>query len=227
MAAKLPKPHGLLTPLQKIVLSTFSQIPDQGQFYLTGGTALSEYYLGHRISYDIDLFTSVDGLILPVSHQLENLSRLHNLIIQPVRRLATYVEFLITHEQETLKVDLALDSPFRFESTVSCATGFFVNNFTDLCVDKLLAYYGRSEPRDAVDLFFILQEQSAELLLNLAREKDPGFDLYWFSIALNRCQQFPDEGDRWPVDMLVEWDPKVIKNSFHSWAIQLLEDMAH
>lgn len=27
------------------------------KYYLTGGTALSKFYLQHRLSYDIDLFT--------------------------------------------------------------------------------------------------------------------------------------------------------------------------
>jgi len=55
----------LLTPLQKSFLALFAGLPDQKQFYLTGGTALSEYYFGHRLSFDLDFFTGVDGLVLP------------------------------------------------------------------------------------------------------------------------------------------------------------------
>lgn len=69
-------------------------------------------------------------------------------------------------------------------------------------MDKLLAYFGCAEPRDAVDLYFILKKDSFELLLELVAQKDTGFDLYWFSIALNRCENFPDEFERWPVKML-------------------------
>jgi hypothetical protein len=49
------KSNGLLTPIQQEFLAVFSRIPDQARFYLTGGTALSEYYLGHRLSFDLDL----------------------------------------------------------------------------------------------------------------------------------------------------------------------------
>ncbi len=49
---------GLLTPLQTAFLVTFATLPDQAQFYLTGGTALAEFYLGHRLSFDLDLFTT-------------------------------------------------------------------------------------------------------------------------------------------------------------------------
>ena len=57
MSKKQPiKSFGLLTPIQKNFLGMFSELPDQAQFYLTGGTALAEYYLGHRLSYDLDFY---------------------------------------------------------------------------------------------------------------------------------------------------------------------------
>jgi len=222
---KSPLSHGLLTPVQEAFLQVFAELPDRDQFYLTGGTALAEFYLGHRLSYDLDFFTGVDGLVQPLSFQLEIFAEKHDLGIQVVRRFTTYVEFLVTREEETLKIDLALDSPFRLESPVLCAPGIYVNNFTDLCVDKLLAYYGRAEPRDAVDLYFILQSESPQTLFDQAAQKDPGFDAYWFAIALNRCLDFPDEPDRWPVKMLVDWNPKSVKSLFQTWAIRLMEGL--
>jgi predicted nucleotidyltransferase component of viral defense system len=222
---RLPNAHNLLTPLQQSFLRVFAQLPDQSQFYLTGGTALAEYYLGHRLSYDLDFFTGVDGLVHPVSFQLEKLIKQHGIGVQVMRRFATYVEFLVVYGEETLKIDLALDSPFRFEPPVLCPPGIQINNFTDICTDKLLAYYGRAEPRDAVDLYCILQTESADHLFVKAKQKDPGFDAYWFAIALNRCLNFPDEAKRWPVNMLVEWDPKNIKNLFQAWAIRLMEEL--
>jgi predicted nucleic acid-binding protein len=52
------KCKGILSDFQKAFLRLFAGLPDQERFYLTGGTALSEYYLGHRLSYDLDLFTT-------------------------------------------------------------------------------------------------------------------------------------------------------------------------
>jgi len=225
MENNLPRPHGLLTPGQKVFLEVFSELPDQEQFYLTGGTALAEFYFGHRLSYDLDFFTGSDGLVQPVSYQLEKMSEKHRLIIRAVRRFASYVEFLVTYKDEEIKVDLALDSPFRFQPAITCDPGFRVNNFSDLCVDKLLAYYGRAEPRDAVDLYFILQRKQPRILLEQARQKDPGFEIYWLAVALNRCLDFPDEPDRWPVKMLVDWDPGKIKSTFQTWSIRLMESL--
>ena len=40
---------GVLTTIHKDFLALFSGLPDQEHFYLAGGTALAEYYLGHRL----------------------------------------------------------------------------------------------------------------------------------------------------------------------------------
>ncbi len=216
----------LLTPIQRQALILFSSLPDQERFYLTGGTALAEFYLGHRLSFDLDFFTGEAGLVLPFSYQFEAAGPAHGLQVSVTRRFATMVEFLLSANSDTLRIDLALDSPFRFEPAVLSQYGVWVNDFVDLRVDKLLAYYGRAEPRDAIDLFMILQHESRANLLDLAASKDPGFDLYWFAVALNRAISFPDELARWPVKMLVEVDPPELKHTFQQWAVEIMATLA-
>ena len=47
----------ILTPNQCNFLELASQRPEiTKHYYLTGGTALAEFYLRHRLSEDIDLF---------------------------------------------------------------------------------------------------------------------------------------------------------------------------
>ncbi len=217
--------RGLLTPLQRIFLALFAGLPDQGEFYLTGGTALAEFYMGHRLSFDLDLFTGQTQLVTPMAYELERRYAEHNLELTVTRRFATYVEYLLAHQGATLKVDLALDSPFRFESPVQSEYGVFVNDDVDLRVYKLLAYYGRAEPRDAIDLFFILQQNSWQGLAEQALNKDPGFDLYWMAVALDQAESFPDELERWPVQMLVPCDPKQVKATFRALALALMSQL--
>jgi hypothetical protein len=45
----------------------------------------------------------------------------------------------------------------------------------------------------AVDLYFILQQAPLDKLMAQVAQIDPGFDLYWFAVALNRAGDFPDE----------------------------------
>ncbi len=214
---------GILTPIQKTFLSVFASLPDQSQFFLAGGTALAEYYFGHRLSFDLDIFTGVDGLVLPTSYQIEKGFAERGLQISVVRRFSSFAQFLFTQGQDSLKIDLAFDSPFHFEPPVLAETGVYVNNYNDLRVDKLLAYFGRAEPRDAVDLYFIMQKEPLETLLEQAAQKDPGFDLYWFAVALNRAETFPDEAERWPVKMLVPFEPAKIKRLFLELAVKMMK----
>jgi hypothetical protein len=139
-----------------------------------------------------------------------------------VRRFASFVEFQVSQGKEILKVDLALDSPFRFAPVEMGEIGVMVNDFQDIQTDKTLAFFGRAEPRDAIDLYFLLQRTKLEELAELAHQKDSGFDLYWFAIALNRATKFPDEIERWPVKMLVQCDPVEIKLSFQKLAMQIM-----
>ena len=213
---------GLLTSVQRAFIARFAALPDQAQFYLAGGTALAEYYLGHRLSFDLDFFTGEAPLILPYSYQIEALGREGGLGVSVARRFSTYVEFVVTREAESLKVDLAQDSPFRLAPPTRTRTGIWVSSLPDLQVDKLLAYFGRAEPRDAVDLYFILQQASLDELLAQAAQKDPGFDLYWFAVALNRAADFPDELERWPVRMLQPLEPRKLKAQFRELALQLM-----
>jgi hypothetical protein len=214
--------NGLLTPLQRAFLVAFASVPDARHFWLAGGTALAEFYLGHRLSFDLDFFTPEADLILPVSRQIEALGSERGFEIAMVRRFSTFVEFLVSRGTDQLKVDLALDTPVQFDPPVVSEYGALVSSFADLKIDKLLAYFGRAEPRDAVDLFFILQGQAADELLTLATQKDAGFDLYWFAAALNRADEFPDELSRWPVHMLRPFDPVELKRQFRSLALELM-----
>lgn len=48
----------ILTPKQLEFLELVKVEPEiTKRFYLTGGTALAEFYLKHRLSEDVDLFT--------------------------------------------------------------------------------------------------------------------------------------------------------------------------
>jgi predicted nucleotidyltransferase component of viral defense system len=206
----LLKSKAIITDLQREILIIFSEIRDSKMFYLTGGTALAEFYLGHRKSFDLDIFTTEKGLIIPFSYAFEQELK-KNFLVKVVRRYETFVEFEVSAKGDSTKVQLAYDSPFRFENPVDSDIGVKVNDYMDLIVDKLLAFFGRAEPRDAIDLFFILKTEDFWKLIELAKRKDPGFDLYWLAIALHKIKNFPDDLKDWPVETIKKVDIKELK----------------
>jgi len=186
---------GILTDLQRKVLLQFSGLPDQEAFYLTGGTALSAIFLKHRRSHDLDFFTRIEELIQPLSQKLEASLIKEGLKVERLRAFHSFVELSVSSENGSTMVHFALDSPFRFEepSKVDEIFGVKVDSLIDIAANKLLALFGRAELRDFIDVYFLVKEHFSKIeLIEKAAQKDPGFDLYWFGIALERINDFTD-----------------------------------
>lgn len=210
------KGKGVLLSIQRNLLVELGKINETSFFCLTGGTALSEFYLAHRRSYDLDLFTSELELILPFTKALEEKLFEEQYTFKTTRRFESFVEYEVEKKGESTILHFAYDSPFRLEEPQPSEYGIKVNDYRDLVADKLLTFFGRWKHRDAVDLFFILKNEPFKDLIRMAKHKDPGFDLYWFSVALKEVDQFPDEISQWPVDMLVELNVKQLKDKFRN-----------
>ena len=214
---------GTLTLIQKNLLVELGKIRDVSFFYLTGGTALAEFYLAHRRSYDMDFFTTEEDLIIPFSTTIEEKLLRQGYTLNIIRRFESFLELEVNKGGESVQLHFAYDSPFRFEEPQLSEFGVKVNDYKDLIADKLLTFFGRWKHRDAIDLFFILRTEPIETLMEMAKQKDPGFDLYWFCAALKEVDEFPDAIAQWPVDMLIEVDVIELKNKFLDLAKQIMD----
>ncbi|MCD6220449.1 nucleotidyl transferase AbiEii/AbiGii toxin family protein [Candidatus Calescamantes bacterium] len=216
---------GIISNLQKKILLSLRDLSDFNFFYLTGGTALAEFYLGHRKSYDLDIFTREENLILPFSHIAEKKLSSEGFSLKVVRRFSAFVEFELEEKDEKTRVQFAYDSPFHLEEPLDSNLGIKVNSYRDIIIDKLLAFTGRTEPRDAIDTYFILKKENIWELIKLASQKDSGFDIYWLALAFQKVKEFPDEIDSWPVEMLLEIDIRELKNKFSQLALEIMKKL--
>ncbi len=67
-----------------------------------------------------------------------------------------------------------MDSPFRFEEPHQTPFGVRVDSLMDIATNKLLTVFGRFEPRNFVDVFFLIKEKfSIEQLIEKSKLKDP------------------------------------------------------
>ena len=215
------KSKGIITNFQKEILSSFSSSPDSEHFYLSGGTALADFYFGHRFSYDLDLFTTKEKLVFPFSRIVEKRLK-KKFSINVTRRFQTFVEFELSRKNEATRIQLAYDSPFRFAEPLESNLEIKVNDYKDIIIDKFLTFFGRTELRDAVDLFFILRKEDFWGLTKFASQKDPGFDLYWMAVALEKVKEFPDDIKRWPVEMILEVKAGDLKDKFLNLAKEIM-----
>lgn len=104
----------ILSDLQKEILKTFIQLADHEAFCLTGGTALSAFFLQHRRSHDLDFFTSTEEILSPFSLKLEAALANKKFSVSRLRGFQSFIEIAVSSEEDQTIVHLALDSPFRF-----------------------------------------------------------------------------------------------------------------
>lgn len=174
----------LLSPLQRRVLEAFFRLPASQDFVLTGGTALAAFYLFHRFSEDLALFTPKAEAMDETGRILEAISLEEGLTLEVERRLPLFVRafFSAPGEPHPLKVDLAFDPGPWFGSPRE-VEGVRVDSLENIVANKVAALLSRGEVRDFIDLYFILRETSLRFddLLEMARRKDPGLREFYLA----------------------------------------------
>jgi predicted nucleotidyltransferase component of viral defense system len=182
----------LLTPLQRKLLHEIGKPSLRDDFFLTGGTALAALYLHHRYSVDLDLFTENPAAVVQVPPKMEEIASRLGLEITFTRTLGMFLEAFVTSpDGERIEFDFAQDSPYRLEPTrLDPELNLWVDNPTDIACNKLLALFDRAEPKDFVDIYFVVQEiYPFDHLVTLARRKHVGMDDYWLAMALAQVEQ--------------------------------------
>ncbi|MGB2911210.1 MAG: nucleotidyl transferase AbiEii/AbiGii toxin family protein [Anaerolineales bacterium] len=182
----------LLTPLQKQLLKSIGVSPIRDQFYLTGGTALSAFYLHHRYSEVLDFFTADPLAVTRVAPVLQDIAQGLNAQVSFTRSLGSFLEcFFEGDSGERFKMDFAQDSPYRLQPTkLDTEYDVYVDNVTDIACNKLSALFDRAEPKDFVDVFFVCQElMPFTELEELVHQKHVGIDDYWLAVAIQRVSQ--------------------------------------
>ena len=181
----------ILTDIQRGLLEAFfTSGPVTAHFYLSGGTALAGFYLHHRLSDDIDLFTREAAQISHIRPVVQASIRACGLEITESRETDEMLEYKVhgdPHPTHPLrKVDVVQDTPPIFAPPVLHGI-IRVDALLSIAVNKVTAIFSRSdEIKDYVDLYFILNTQSFTLdpLLPMAAQKDLGFDELRFAANL-------------------------------------------
>lgn len=143
-----------LYPLQDKVLQVIDGL--QTPFYLTGGTALSRCYFGHRYSDDLDLFVNKDELF--VSYADKVIGELSGKFeVEVVLRSEGYFSLKI---DRILKVEMVNDVAFRDGDLQKRPIFSRVDSVQNILSNKLSAVISRDEPKDVVDIWVISKNTS-------------------------------------------------------------------
>lgn len=151
-----------LTPAQKIVIDEVANESKLADFYLTGGTALSAYYLFHRISDDLDFFSFKELDIMFIHEFVNRIKKAVNTKNVRYERLYDRNLFYFASENDNeLKVEFT-KYPFKHLEPPKIIDNLRIDSLRDIEANKLMAMLERFDPKDFVDLFYLLQSTNLE-----------------------------------------------------------------
>jgi len=153
----------ILTKEQQKVLKTVAAEPGMEPYYLSGGTALAAYYLKHRFSDDLDFFTGEQSDSLFLHGFAEKIKEMLSASEMRFEKLHDRNQFFLQLGDHELKIEFTL-YPFSHLAEPEKHDGVAVDSLHDIAAGKLMAFTDRFDPKDFVDLYFLLQKFSfAEL----------------------------------------------------------------
>ena len=166
-----------LTDFQRIICRLLADHRiASGESYVAGGVALNEMIAASRTSRDIDLFhdtaEALDSSWAADRHLLQD----RGFGVRVLRERLAFVEAEVSKDGESVLMEWARDSAYRFFPLVRHPDlGLALHQF-DLATNKVLALVGRVEVRDWVDLIHASERiQPLGYLAWAACAKDPGF----------------------------------------------------
>jgi len=182
------KDYRKLYPLQDKFFNFFHAL--DLPFYLTGGTALSRFYLNHRYSEDLDYFVNGDPDFSKFIVRIKD-GIVRNFDTDLSKALVSdeFARFFIIEEGSFLKIDFVNDVAFRSGNPIKTPLGD-IDNVANVLSNKLSALIGRDEPKDVYDIVSIAKNYSFNWreIFNQAKEKalineiDVAQYLYGFSV---------------------------------------------
>lgn len=210
-----------LTPLKKdFLLAFFSMTQD---FYLTGGSALSIFYLDHRRSYDLDLFTlkeinwpTVEDVFVLTCQQIGASGGI-------ISSSPMFRRYKIDRDSQSEVVDFVVEITPQIEPEKNVFGDIAVDTFTEIGINKICSLAGRSEVKDLIDLYYLAKEKHFNVCaaIPLAQRKEGGISPAVFSWVLAEM-----DIDELPLEMIKETSVEEIRKFKEGLAMQIA-GMAH
>ncbi len=217
----------ILTATQASFLENFyADEHGAGPFYLSGGTALAEFYLQHRRSDDLDFFTRDRGSLRDVNDRVRAAVRASGLEIRDLTNSDFSIRYYLTGDVERdhplEKVEFMFDRDPYFAAPVRFGR-IHVDAELSIAVNKVVTIAQRTERKDYVDLYLLTRSRyRVDNLLPLAKEKD-GLD------ELGLAAKFDEVDDLMPLEefqnkyMLVDIRPEEFVSFYKDQARRLFE----
>ncbi len=217
-----PKIHNIIPKDLKTLIEDFFSVTDWKGLYLTGGTCLAEYYFGHRLSEDADLFTHDENLFQEAQKALKDPKTFPRGTISQLRTTSYIVQFHYhSHETGTsTKVEVVLDTPQHI--TPPLLVGHvWIDSLEDILSNKITCLVSRNAVKDYLDLYHLIPAShlTAKELVVLGQIKDGGVD----PLILGRQIECIFQAPQPPPDLLIRTDWEDLKLFFKKFQKECFE----
>lgn len=167
----------ILSENQKRILNLLSaEKKICARFYLTGGTALSEFYLQHRLSEDLDFFSEEEFDPADVSSLLKKIQPAAGILNVRFEQSFNRNLFFLELENDTIKTEFTYFPFPRIEKKRKIGE-LYVDSLLDIAVNKVFTIYQKPRARDFIDLYCILQKEQWTIA-DLTQKAQIKFDHY-------------------------------------------------
>lgn len=167
------------------------------RFYFTGGTALSAFYLFHRLSEDLDFFSEQEVHLPSIERFIGKIKQKLGLVkIDYKKYLGLHSFYLFFSKDDFLKIDFNYYPFPRIEKGI-IYKNISVDSLFDIAVNKTHTIAMKARARDFIDIYFIIKKEgwSFDNLLMQAKAK---FDWHIDRVQLgnqllkaNEAKDFP------------------------------------
>jgi len=177
------------------LLIELMQKPYLQGFNLVGGTSLS-LQIGHRISIDLDMFTTEFFDTNDLKSKLEDDFPAFQVILESQNTLITNINDI---KVDFIRFKYGFAYPILFEDQIRLV------NEKDIASMKLDAITGRGKKKDFFDLFFLLKRFSLSELLSLYQEKYQHSTIFHVVKSISYFEDADAEPDPIIIDKKVNW----------------------
>ncbi len=154
------KENKILTKEQISFLESFIRSDLKKIFRLSGGTALSAFYLEHRYSYDLVFFSEEKIPFYIILNFLKNINFIEN--IKHSKIFDRNIFLLDFKNGSKLNVEFVW-YPLKNLEKHQIVNGLMIDSFLDIMINKLCAISDRNEAKDYVDFYFSLKKSKISL----------------------------------------------------------------
>lgn len=122
-------------------------------FYLTGGTALSRFYLHHRYSEDLDLFVNRDEKFSELTGAITEKLRKEFQVVRIQLSDTDFVRVFVSENDTELKMEFINDVEYHFHE-IQNKGGVTLDSWQNILSNKITAL-SRNATKDYADILFL------------------------------------------------------------------------